>query len=978
MQDAHLALTPALRVLIVEDHPDEADLMVLHLREAGMRLEWRLVATEGDYLAELDPPPDVILCDWRLPRFSGLRALQLLRERRLDIPFVIVSGSIGEEAAIDALRLGAYDYVLKDRPARLAPAVRHALDDKRFRQQQQAAQEALRESENRYRTLFQDMPVGLYRSGVDGRILAANPALAALLGFESPEELLGLDASRLYAEPEDAARWRRAVEQRGELVDAEIRLRRRDGRPIWARDTGRAVYDEAGRLLYYQGALSNITERKQAEEALRQSEARYRDLVDHTHDVICTHDLEGRLLSVNPRGLELTGFSAGELLQRNLRDFLPPEHGPLVDAYLESVRTHGAASGRLTLLTRSGERRILEYHNTLRTEGTPQPIVRGYAHDVTVQVRAEKEIQRRIRVTEGLYLTSMQLLARRDLDGMLLDIIERVTALTGSVGGCIFLPTPDGQGLTLRVSHNLRPSYVGTVLALGEGLTGRAALERRILAIEDYRSWEGRSDKFQVLDLGRAMAVPMVVEDRLVGVLYVSGPGPGAYAEEDTALASLFANQAALAIELARLLEDTQMHAAYLEGLTAMAETLRAATDVEAVCASVLQPVLQQLRGEGACLRLLDSQRDGSPLDLTAGTWGTADEPCGPAEEQVAHFLRTSGTPFVTEDVSRDPRLSSIPAQVGPRALVAVSLSSEEQDLGYLMVRRISPFRPEEARLLTGMAEIAANAIERARVMDTLEERVRQRTQELERANAQLLELDRLKTDFVSTVTHELRTPITNILLYLDLARRTDSEVKRARYFDVLKSESARLGRLIEEVLTLSRLDRGVTPSEREPHPIDALLAEVCTAHQARAEAKGVRLDHEPDPTLPAVPIEQTQIHQVLTNLVGNAVAYTPPGGCVRLSTARTQVGDRHFVGAAVHNTGTYIPPEEMQHLFQRFYRGAVGRASGESGTGLGLAISKQIVELHHGWIEVESSPEDGTTFTAWLPLAGSEIPSAP
>jgi signal transduction histidine kinase len=225
------------------------------------------------------------------------------------------------------------------------------------------------------------------------------------------------------------------------------------------------------------------------------------------------------------------------------------------------------------------------------------------------------------------------------------------------------------------------------------------------------------------------------------------------------------------------------------------------------------------------------------------------------------------------------------------------------------------------------MAEIAGNAIFRAQVMATLEARVRQRTQELEGANERLQELDRLKTEFVSNVTHELRTPITNVLLYLDLARRSPSEAKRAHYFDVLKSESMRLGKLIEEVLALSRLERGMVPMSLEAHALDALLADVLVGHQARADAKGITLNHELDAGLPVVSINRVQMHQVLTNLVGNAVAYTPPGGSVHLGTARIEVEGRLYIGAVIHNTGAVIPPQDMEHLFERFYRGTVGRA---------------------------------------------------
>ena len=141
------------RVLIVEDTPDDAELMILHLTAEGFQLDWTRVQTEADYLAQLGLSPDLILADWSLPQFSGLRALKLMRERGLDIPFIIVSGSVGEEAAIDALRQGAYDYVLKDRPARLGKAVRRALEDSQLRQERKRADVALQESEARYRRL---------------------------------------------------------------------------------------------------------------------------------------------------------------------------------------------------------------------------------------------------------------------------------------------------------------------------------------------------------------------------------------------------------------------------------------------------------------------------------------------------------------------------------------------------------------------------------------------------------------------------------------------------------------------------------------------------------------------------------------------------------------------------------------------------------------------------------------------------------
>ena len=133
-----------LRLLIVEDVPDDAELMVMRLEEEGFNVDWQRVQTEEDFLVALEREPDFILADWSLPQFSGLRALELLKENHLDIPFILISGSIGEEAAIDALHQGASDYILKDRSKRLGQAVRRTLDSRRYRKEKEHAEADLK------------------------------------------------------------------------------------------------------------------------------------------------------------------------------------------------------------------------------------------------------------------------------------------------------------------------------------------------------------------------------------------------------------------------------------------------------------------------------------------------------------------------------------------------------------------------------------------------------------------------------------------------------------------------------------------------------------------------------------------------------------------------------------------------------------------------------------------------------------------
>lgn len=136
-------MKPPLLILILEDNPDDADMLLEELRKSGFDPRWKRVQTEEGFLAELASPPDLILSDYSMPSFSGLRAVELLRERGLDTPFILVSGTLGEDAAVEAMKRGATDFLLKDRISRLGPAVGQALDQSRARKERKRMDEEL-------------------------------------------------------------------------------------------------------------------------------------------------------------------------------------------------------------------------------------------------------------------------------------------------------------------------------------------------------------------------------------------------------------------------------------------------------------------------------------------------------------------------------------------------------------------------------------------------------------------------------------------------------------------------------------------------------------------------------------------------------------------------------------------------------------------------------------------------------------------
>src|SRR5262249_27349692 len=154
--------------------PADLELMLHELRRAGFTLEHRVVTREQDFQRELDNPFDIILADYSVPQFGAAPALQLLRERGMDVPLIVVTGSLGDEAAVECIKLGANDYALKARMGRLGPAIRRAIDDHRLRHEKRLAERAVQDSEDRYRRLVEWSPEAIFMTQ-DGKIVYANP-----------------------------------------------------------------------------------------------------------------------------------------------------------------------------------------------------------------------------------------------------------------------------------------------------------------------------------------------------------------------------------------------------------------------------------------------------------------------------------------------------------------------------------------------------------------------------------------------------------------------------------------------------------------------------------------------------------------------------------------------------------------------------------------------------------------------------------
>jgi two-component system cell cycle sensor histidine kinase/response regulator CckA len=378
-------------ILYLEDSPRDAELVRDKLQQVAMPLELRVAINRAEYEAALAQTRfDLILSDYALPNYDGMAALALAREKQPDVPFILISGTLGEERAVDCVVRGATDYVLKQNLNRLVPAVLRALTEAEEHRKRRVAEDALRQSEERFRVLFEQAAdsILLLEIRPEGPpvIRDANSTTTKLLGFER-DELIGQPVSLIDVgadAPETIERRRQDIlSGSGRLF--ETQHRHKDGTIL---DFECSVAEMIiGSKTYALSVERNITARKQAEERLRMTA----HMLDAAPTSIVVHDMDGRILYGNRQACELHGCSPEEFLGRNVQDQLPADD-PLFLTRIRQIQEAGQASFEVAHLRQDGATIPLHIRAHM-TEWEGNPAVLSVQIDLTERRKAEKALR---------------------------------------------------------------------------------------------------------------------------------------------------------------------------------------------------------------------------------------------------------------------------------------------------------------------------------------------------------------------------------------------------------------------------------------------------------------------------------------------------------------------------------------------------------------------------------------------------------
>jgi GAF domain-containing protein/CheY-like chemotaxis protein/anti-sigma regulatory factor (Ser/Thr protein kinase) len=546
----------------------------------------------------------------------------------------------------------------------------------------------------------------------------------------------------------------------------------------------------------------------------------------------------------------------------------------------------------------------------------------------------------------------------------------------------------DGQVLSVVATHNISSElseFIEQNPTIAPGRAGgaaRAALARRTIHIQDVRADAEYTWGAGLVEPTRTvLAVPMLRADELLGVIIIYRYEVRPFSDGQITLMETFADQAAIAIENARLLGELQARTGELtrsvqelRALGEVSQALSSTLDLETVLSTIVSRANQLAGTDGGSVYEYDEPSEAfqqrATDNLDDEVVQVARRTPIPRGEGVLGRMAVTREPVQIPDIAaegayRSP-LRDVLVRTGTRALLAIPLLREDRLVGGLTVNKKTPgeFPPHVIDLLKTFANQSALAIQNARLFREIEDKGRQ----LEAA-------DRHKSEFLANMSHELRTPLNAIIGYSEMLQEDAADLGAEQLTDDLKKINAagkHLLELINAVLDLSKIEAGKMELYLESFDVAGLVRDIAAVIQPLAAKNSNRLDVRCPDAVGTMHADLTKVRQALFNLLSNACKFTERGE-VSLSVAREATDGQDWMLFSVSDTGIGMTPDQLAKLFEAFSQADAATTRRYGGTGLGLALSRRLCRMMGGDVTVESEPDRGSTFTIRLPAQVAE-----
>ncbi len=599
------------------------------------------------------------------------------------------------------------------------------------------AEEALRESEEKYRTILENIEDGYFEVDIAGNFTFFNDSLCKLLGYPK-DELMGMN-NRGYMDDEDASEVYQTfntvyrTRKPAEVFDWEVI--RKDGTKRFVEASVSLIRDPTGEPVGFRGVIRDITARKRAEEALRESEEKYRTILENIEDGYFEVDIAGNFTFFNDSLCKLLGYPKDELMGMNNRGYMDDEDASEVYQTFNTVyRTRKPAEVfDWEVIRKDGTKRFVEASVSLIRDPTGKHVgFRGVVRDITERKRTEEDIRQRTTQLEALQQVGLELTAQLNLDALLRSIVSRAIELLGGTTGGIDLYQPERDVLEWTASISPNPVPGNPVIRRGEGLSGKVWETGKPLIVDDYQHWEGQAAVYKDYPFAAIVGVPVRWGDKFLGVLQVHAAPPRTFTPADAELLSLLATQAAIAIRNVRMYEAEQKRVTQLTVVNQVARQAASILDPDRLLQEIVAAIQRGFEYHTVSLFLLDEAA--SEMERVAMSGGFKDVAAEEYRQAVGvgmiGWTAETGQPLLSNDVSQEPRyIPGFLEETSAGSELCVPLRLAGRVIGVLDVQdtQLNAFDETDLTAMETLADQIAVAIENARLYEQAQQELTER-----------------------------------------------------------------------------------------------------------------------------------------------------------------------------------------------------------------------------------------------------------